>query len=68
MHKMGAPLVYNPLKIQPAAPLTILDTPASANYKAQILRHAVDQPNVRQNAPDLWDVRQRSESFLKLPQ
>jgi len=60
MHKMGAPLVNNAPQIQPAAPLTILGTPAPANYEAQIIRHALDQPNVRQNAPDLCDVRQIS--------
>ena len=67
MHKMGAPLVNNPPQIQPAAPLTILGTPAPANYEAQIIRHVLDQPNVRQNAPDLCDVRQISECFSKLP-
>jgi len=67
MHKMGAPLVNNPPQIQPAAPLTILGTPAPANYEAQIIGHALDQPNVRQNAPDLYDVRQISECFSKLP-
>jgi len=68
MHKMGAPLVNNPPQIQPAAPLTILGTPAPANYEAQIIRHTLDQPNVRQNAPDLCDVRQISECFSKFPQ
>jgi len=68
MHKIGAPLVNNPPQIQPAAPLTILATPAQANYNAQIIRHALDQPNVRQNAPNLCDVRQISECFSKLPQ
>jgi len=47
MHKMSAPLVNNPPQIQPAAPLTILGTPAPANYEAQIIRHALDQPNIR---------------------
>ena len=65
MHKMGAPLVNNPPQIQPAAPLTILGTPAPANYEAQIIRHAVDQPNLRQNASDLCDVRQISECFFR---
>jgi len=68
MHKMGAPLVNNPPQIQPATPLTILGTPAPANYEAQIIRHALDQPNVRQNAPDPCDVRQISECFSKFPQ
>jgi len=68
MHKMGAPLVNNPPEMRPAAPLTILGTPVPANYEAQIIRHALDQPNARQNAPDLSDVRQISESFLNLPQ
>jgi len=68
MHKMGAPLVNNPVRILPATLLTILGTPAPANYEAQIIRHALDQPNVRQNAPDLRDVRQISECFSKLPQ
>jgi len=68
MHKMDAPLVNNPLEIQPAAPITILGTPAPANYEAQIIRHALDKPNVRQNAPDLCEVRQISECFSKLPQ
>jgi len=63
MHKMGAPLVNNPPQIQPATPLTILGTPAPAIYEAQIIRHALDQPNVRQNAPDPWDVSQISECF-----
>jgi len=68
IHKMGTPLVNNPPEIQPSAPLTILGTPAPANYKAQIIRHALDQPNVSQNAPDLCEVRQISECFSKLPQ
>jgi len=68
MHKMGAPLVNNPRQIQPATPLTILGTPAPANYDAQIIHDALDQPNVRQNAPDLCDVRQISECFSKFPQ
>jgi len=67
MHKMGAPLVNNPPQIQPAAPLTILGTAAPANYEAQIIRHALIQPNVRQNAPDPSDVRQISDCFSKLP-
>jgi len=67
MHKMGAPLVNNPPQIQPAAPLTILGPPAPANYEAQITRHALDQPNVRENAPDLCDVEQIGECFSKLP-
>jgi len=66
MHKIGAPLVNNPPQIQPAALLTILGTPAPANYEAQIIGHALDQPNVRPNAPDLWDVRQISKCFSKL--
>ena len=65
MHTMGAPLMNNPLQIQPAAPLTILGTPAPANYEAKIIRHALDQPNVRQNLLDLCDVTQISESFSK---
>jgi len=68
IHKRGAPLVNNPPQTQPAAPLTILGTPAPANFEAQIIRLALDQPNVRQNAPDLCDVRQISECFSKLPQ
>jgi len=68
MHKMCAPLVNNPPQIQPAAPLTILGTLAPCNYKAQIIRHALDQPNVRQNAPHLSDVRQISQCFSKLAQ
>jgi len=68
MHKMGAPLVNSPPQIQPATPLTILGTPAPANYLAQIIRHALDQPNVRQNAPDLCDVRQICACFSKFPQ
>jgi len=68
MHKMGALLVNNPPQIQPAAPLTILGTPAAAKYEAQIIRHALDQPNVRQNAPDRCDIGQISECFSKLPQ
>jgi len=68
MHKMGAPLMNNPPQIQPTAPLTILCTPAPANYEAQLIRYALDQPNVRQNAPDLCDVRQISACFSKLPQ
>jgi len=67
MHKMGAPLVNNPPQIQPATPLTILGTPAPANYEARIIRHALDQLNVRQDAPDLGDVRQISECFSKFP-
>jgi len=47
MHKMGAPLMNNTPQIQRAAPLTILGTPAPANYEAQMTRHALDQPNVR---------------------
>jgi len=65
---MGAPLVNNPPQIQPADPLTILGTPAPAYYKAQIIRHALDQPNVWQNGPDLCDVRQISECYSQLPQ
>jgi len=65
---MSAPLLNNPPQIQPAALLTILGTPAPANYQAQIIRHTLDQPNVRQNAPDLCDVRQISECFSKLHQ
>jgi len=68
MHKMRAPLVNNPAQIPPAAHLTILGTPAPANNEAQIIRHAQDQPNIRQNAPDLCDVRQISDRFSKLPQ
>jgi len=68
MHQMSAPLVNIPPQIQPAAPLTILGTPVPANYEAQIIRHALDKPNVRQNAPDLCDVRQISECFSQLPQ
>ena len=68
MHKMGAPLVNNPPQIQLAAPLTILGTPVLTNYEAQIIRHALDQPNVSQNAPDLCDERQISQCFSKLPQ
>ena len=68
MHKMDAPLVNNPQQIQPAAPLTILGTLAPANYEAQVIRHALDQPNVRQNLPELCDVRQISECFSKLLQ
>jgi len=64
---MGAPLVNNPQHIEPAAPLTILGTPAPANYEAQIIRHALDQPNVRQKAPDLCDVRQIGAWFSKIP-
>jgi len=66
MHKMGAPLVNNPLEIQPAAPLTILGMPTPANYEAQIIRHALDQPNIRQNTPDLCVIRQISACFWKL--
>jgi len=68
MYKMGAPLVNNPPQIQRAAGLIILGTPAPANYEAQIIRHALDQPNVRQNAPDLCVVRQISPCFSKLPE
>jgi len=68
MHKMGAPLVNNPPQIQPAAPSTILGMPAPANYEAQIIRHTLDQPNVRQHAPDLCDVKQICACFSKLPQ
>jgi len=68
MHKMGAPLVNNTPQMQPVAPLTILGTPAPANYEAQIICHALDLPNVRQNVPDLCDVRQIRECFSKLPQ
>jgi len=68
MQKMRAPLVNNPPQIQLAAPLTILGTPAPANHQAQIIRHALDQPIVRQNAPDLCDVRELSACFSKLPQ
>jgi len=68
MHKMGAPLMNNPPQIRLPAPLTILGTPAPATYEAQIIRHALDQPNVRQNAPDICDVRQISACFSKLPQ
>ena len=50
MLKMGATLVNNPPQIQPAALLTILGTPVLANYEAQIIRHAQDQPNVRQTS------------------
>jgi len=67
MHKMRAPLVNNPPQIPPAAPLTILGTPAPANYESQIIRHELDQPNLRRNAPDLSDVRQISVCFSKLP-
>jgi len=68
MPKMSAPLVNNPPQIQPATPLPILVTPAPANYEAQIIRHALDQPNVRQNAPDICDVRQITVCFSKLHQ
>jgi len=68
MHEMGAPLVNNPPQIQLAAPLGILGTPVPANYEAQIIRHAPDQPNVRQNASDLCAVRQISDSFSKVHQ
>jgi len=67
MHKMGGPLVNNLLQIQPAATLSILRMPAAANFEAQIIRHALDQPNVRQKAPDLCDVRQISVCFSQLP-
>jgi len=60
MHKMGAPLMNYPPQIQPAAPSTIVGMPAPANYEAQIIRHPLDQHNLRQNAPDLCDVRQIS--------
>jgi len=66
MQKMGAPLVNNPPQIQPAAPLTLLGTPAPATYEAQISRHALDEPNVRQPVPDLCDVRQITLCFSKL--
>ena len=65
---MGTPLVNNPLQIPPAAPLNILGTPAPANYEAQIFYYVLAQPNVRQNVPDLCDVRQLSECFSKLAQ
>jgi len=68
LHKMGAPLVNNPQQIQPAAPLTILGKPAPANYEALIIRHALYQPNVWQNARELCAVRQIRECFSKLPQ
>jgi len=68
MHKMGALLANNPPQIQPAALLTILGKPAPANYEVQIIRHALDQPNVMQHAPDRCNVRQISECFSKLPQ
>jgi len=61
MHQMGAPHLNNPPQIQPAAPSTILGTPAPVNYEAQIIRHELDRPNVRQNAPDLCDLRQICE-------
>ena len=67
MHKMGAPPVNNPPQIQPAAPLTILGTPMPANYEAQRIGHALDQPNVMRNAPDLCDLTQISVCFMKLP-
>jgi len=60
MHKMGAPLGNHPPQIQPACPLAILGTLAPANYEAQIIRHVLDQLNVRQQAPDLCDVRRIS--------
>ena len=64
--KKGAPLVNIPLPIQPAAGIKISGTPALSNYEAQIIRHELDQPNVRQNVPDISDIRQISKCFAKL--
>jgi len=66
MPKIGDPLMNNPPQIQPAAPLTILGTPAPANYEAPIIRLALDQSNVRQSVPDVCDIGQISLWFSKL--